>query len=208
MFKKQYSLVFCLSFALFSFNTKAQDSTKHTTTYLDKGTWLLGGNLSYLNVITSYISNGGGFGGTYGGAGYGSTISSTEGLFLGSISAAKMLNSYFAVGGKVTYINSSGKDAAFLGPTLRIYINNEGKSILPFMLGELNFSTKEGSSTNYNAGLGLSYFFNKQVSFDVTATYGNNFSINQVPQKQNTTYESFGIFALQVGLQIFLPQKK
>lgn len=206
MFKKIYLLPLCFLFTIFLFKVKAQDSTKHTTPYLDKGTWLLGGNLSYLNVRTTYISNGG-FGGSYG-SGYGNTVSSTEGLFLGSISAAKMLNSYFAIGGKATYINSSGKDAAFLGPTLRIYINNDGKRILPFMLGELNFSTKEGSLTNYNAGLGLSCFFNKQVSFDVTATYGNNFSINEVPQKQNSIYESFGVFALQVGLQIFLPTKK
>ena len=207
MFKNKYLLALCLLFTLFVNNAKAQDSTKYTTTYLDKGTWLLGGNLSYLNVTTTYISNGG-FGGSYG-SGYGNTVSSTEGLFLGSISAAKMLNSYFAIGGKATYIDSGGdKYAAFLGPTLRIYINNEGKSILPFMLAELNFSTKKGGATNYNAGLGLSCFFNKQVSFDITATYGNNFSINEVPQRQNTTYESFGIFALQVGLQIFLPTKK
>lgn len=204
MFPKQILLALCLSFTFFF--TNAQDSTKYTaTTYLDKGTWLLGGNLSYLNVTTTFNSTGGG----YGGGGYGNTSSSTERLFLGSISAAKMLNSYFTIGGKATYINSGGgKDAAFLGPTLRIYITNEGKSILPFMLGELNFSTKEGTSTNYNAGLGLSCFFNKQVSFDVIATYGNNFSINEVPQSQNTNYQSFGIFALQVGLQVYLPKKK
>jgi hypothetical protein len=203
MFKKQILPILCFSFTLFFPVAKAQDSTKHDTiTYLDKGTWLLGGNLSYLNITTTYNVNSG-----YGGGYTSGTSSSTEGLFLGSISAAKMLNSYFAIGGKVTYINSSGKDAAFLGPTLRIYINNDGKSILPFMLGELNFSTKEGGTTNYNAGLGLSCFFNKQVSFDVTATYGNKFSINEVPQRQNNTYESFGIFALQVGLQIYLPKK-
>lgn len=204
MFKKQILPILCFLFTLFFPDSKAQDSTKHDAiTYLDKGNWLLGGNLSYLNITTTYSVNSG-----YGGGYTSGTSSSTEGVFLGSISAAKMLNSYFAIGGKVTYINSSGKDASFLGPTLRVYINNAGKRILPFLLGELNFSTKQGYSTNYNAGLGLSCFLNKQVSFDVTATYGNKFSINEVYQSQNTTIQSFGIFALQVGLQVFLPKKK
>ena len=110
------------------------------------------------------------------------------------------------VGRKKT--NNGTKHTAFLGPTLRIFISNEGKTVLPFMLGELNFSTQKGSLTNYNVGLGLSCFLNKQVSFDVIATYGNNFSINEISQKQNTNYQSFGIFALQVGLQIYLPKKK
>ncbi|MCU0467468.1 MAG: hypothetical protein MUF58_02620 [Arcicella sp.] len=198
-------MAFCLFFILFVSIANAQDSTQHLTkTYLDKGTWLLGGSLSYLNVKTTNIVNNG-FGGT------GNTITSTQGIFLGSITGLKMLNSYFAVGGKITYLgnsNSYRKDAVFIGPALRIYISNEGRNILPFMLGELNLSTKEGYSTSYNTGLGLSCFFSKQVSLDITATYGSDFSINKTPQNLNTNLTSFGIFAFQLGLQIYLPREK
>ena len=69
MFKKQIFLALCLS--CISFFMNAQDSTKTSTeTYLDKGTWLLGGNLSYLNVTTTCNNpNSGGFGGQFGGTG-------------------------------------------------------------------------------------------------------------------------------------------
>ena len=161
MFKKQIFLALCFSCTLFF--TNAQDSIKTSTiTYLDKGTWLLGGNLSYLNVTTTYNSPNSGFGGQFGSPGFGNLTPTTEGLFLGSISAAKMLNSYFAVGGKVTYINSSGKDAAFLGPTLRIYINNEGKTII-VVTHEPDVAAQTKRNVILKDGIIESDEFNKQL---------------------------------------------
>lgn len=176
---------------------------------LEKGTWLVGGNLTYLNVSQKVSSiggyGGGSYGGTYGGS-YGSgnpaTTYSTN-IFVGSLSFAKMATKYFALGGKVSYLNSGGVDGAVIGPTSRFYVNYDKPSIF-FLMGDLGFNTK-GGSASYDFGIGLSNLLSEHISVDIIGTYGNSFTSNGT---QSNSSSDVSIYALQVGLQILLPKRK
>jgi hypothetical protein len=159
---------------------------------LEKSTWLIGGNLSYLNVRQTVNS------------GFGGSNSYTSGLFIGSLSAATMVSEEIALGGKISYLNSSGFSSAVIGPSARLYFNNEKPSKV-FLLGDLGFNTN-GGKANYNVGLGLANFLNDFISIDITGTYGNSFTAGSVTQSSSD--DSISVIALQVGLQIYLPKKK
>jgi hypothetical protein len=160
---------------------------------LEKGTWLIGGNLSYLNVRQTVNS------------GFGGSNSYTSGLFIGSLSAATMVSEEIALGGKISYLNSFlGLSTAVIGPSARLYFNNEKPSKV-FLLGDLGFNTN-GGQANYNVGLGLANFLNDFISIDITGTYGNTFTADNIPQSSSNG--SMSVIALQVGLQIYLPKKK
>ena len=184
-------LLFSIYLLASSFLVQAQVSIKQQSeTYLEKGTWLLGGGLSYINVSTKYGNQ-----------------SVSNGLFLGAVSAANMVSPNFAIGGKVTYANVSNSGAAILGPMARYYFNNN-QSSMPFLLGEVTFNT-QGGNAGYNLGLGLANFVSKNVSIDMTATYGNSYTVGGIPSgTTSSSYVSVGVFALQAGLQIYLPQRK
>ncbi|PWK28482.1 hypothetical protein LV89_00686 [Arcicella aurantiaca] len=189
MFKKQIFVALCLFVTPIISNGQAKESPqKDENTYLEKGTWLLGGNLSYINVSTKYASQ-----------------SYSNGLFLGSISAANMVTPNIAIGGKITYVNSSNTGAAILGPMARYYFNNN-KPAMPFLLGEVTVNTN-GGSAGYNLGAGLANFLSKNVSIDMIATYGNSYSLGGIPYgaTSNLMGPSIGVFALQAGLQIYIP---
>ncbi|MES2517689.1 MAG: hypothetical protein V4585_06255 [Bacteroidota bacterium] len=148
MFKKQIFVTLCLLIAPIISNGQAQESPqKDEITYLDKGTWLLGGNLSYLNASGSDV-------------------------FYGSLSGAKMISKNVALGANILYV-STGSNAV-IGPQARYYFNNERSSKF-FFLGGLGFQT-EGGSTNYSVGAGLANFVSNYVSIDIMGTYGNSFS--------------------------------
>lgn len=189
MFKKQIFVALCLFIAPVIAKGQAQESPKQDEKlYLDKGIWLLGGNLSYINVSTKYGNQ-----------------SYSSGIFLGSIAAANMVTPNVAIGGKITYINSSDTGAAILGPMARYYFNNN-KPVMPFLSGEVTFNT-DGGGAGYNLGAGLANFLSKNVSIDMTATYGNSYSLGGIPSggASNSMRPSIGVFALQVGLQIYIP---
>jgi hypothetical protein len=189
MLKKQIFVALCLLVAPIIANGQAQESPKQDEkTYLDQGTWLLGGNISYINVSTKSGNQ-----------------SYSSGLFLGSVAAANMVTPNVAIGGKITYLNSSNTGAAILGPMARYYFNNN-KPAMPFLLGEVTFNT-DGGSAGYNLGAGLANFLSKNVSIDMTATYGNSYSLGGIPSggASNSMGLSIGVFALQVGLQIYIP---
>jgi hypothetical protein len=182
---------------------------------LEKGTWLVGGNLTYLNV-SQKVSSIGGYGGSYGsgsgaygggyGGGYGTANPATTystNIFIGSLSFAKMATKYFALGGKVSYLNSGGVDAAVIGPTSRFYVNYDKPSTF-FLMGDLGFNTK-GGSASYDFGIGLSNLLSEHISVDIIGTYGNSFTSNGT---QSNSGSDISIYALQVGLQILLPQRK
>jgi hypothetical protein len=197
MYTKKLLLSFCLLASSFIARSQAQEPTAQTTntnTYLEKGTWLIGGNLSYLNVTQK------------GNNGFGGNISRSSGLFIGSVSLASMLNDQIALGGKVTYLNASGFDNAVIGPTARLYFSSNKPSKV-FLLGDVGFNTS-GGDASYNGGLGLANFISNYVSVDITGTYGNTFTLGGVPQSQSSSILSVGVFALQVGLQVYLPKKK
>jgi hypothetical protein len=196
MYTKKLLFLFCLLASSFIARSQAQESTAQpvVNTYLEKGTWLIGGNLSYLNVTQK---NNNGFGGN---------ISRSSGLFIGSVSLASMLNDQIALGGKVTYFNSSGFDNAVIGPTARLYFSSNKPSKV-FLLGDVGFNTS-GGDASYNGGLGLANFISNYVSIDITGTYGNTFTLGGVPQSQSSSNLSVGVFALQIGIQIYLPKRK
>jgi hypothetical protein len=193
------------SISILSFTSNAQR--------LEKGTWLVGGNLTYLNVSQQVSSiggyGGGGYGGAYGGGyggGYGTANPATTysiNIFVGSLSFAKMATKYFALGGKVSYLNSGGVDAAVIGPTSRFYVNYDKPSTF-FLMGDLGFNTK-GGSASYDFGIGLSNLLSEHISVDIIGTYGNSFTSNGT---QSSSSSDISIYALQVGLQILLPKRK
>jgi hypothetical protein len=196
MYTKKLLLSFCLLASSFIARSQAQEPTAQpiVDTYLQKGALLVGGNLSYVNVTQK------------GNNGFGSTISRSSGLFIGAVSLASMINNQIALGAKVTYLNSSGFDNAVIGPTARLYFSNNKPSKF-FLLGDVGFNTS-GGDASYNGGLGLANFISNYVSVDITGTYGNTFTLGGVPQSQSSSNLSVGVFALQVGLQIYLPKKK
>ena len=200
MYTKKLLFSFCLLAS--SFFAHSQETVKQiNNSYLEKGTWLVGGNLSYLNV-TQKINTSSSFGGTN---------SFTSGLFIGSVSLASMLTNQIALGGKITYLTSSTSGLgsgsnAVIGPAARFYFNNEKPSKV-FLLGDAGFNTSGGGAA-YNVGLGLANFVSNYVSIDITGTYGNSFSLGGVQQSQTSSNFSVSAFALQVGLQIYLPKKK
>ena len=171
---------------------------------LEKGTWLTGGTLSYINQTVSYKK-------TSPLPVYSPSSSNTQGSFIASLNVANMVSKNVALGASVTYLTSTGlytSSAAVLGPTARVYFTNEKPSKV-FLLGNLGFNT-QGGSANYNVGLGLANFLSDYVSVDITGTYGDTFNS---PFSNNGLYTSsadysFSVFALQVGLQIYLPKKK
>jgi hypothetical protein len=203
MYTKKLLFSLCLLASSFIAHSQAQEPTSQpvANTYLEKGTWLIGGNLSYLNVTQKYniTTN----------PSLGFSNSQTTGLFTGSLSLASMLTNQIALGGKITYINASvfGRSSgdAIIGPMARLYFNNE-KSSKAFLLGDAGFNTS-GGSASYNVGLGLANFVSNYVSIDITGTYGNNFVLGGIQQSQSANL-SVSSFALQVGLQVYLPKKK
>jgi hypothetical protein len=204
MYTKKLLFVLCLLASSFFAHSQALETIKQEgNTYLYKGTWLLGTNLSYLNLKQTISFQSGG---------QIQTFSGSSEIFTGSIAAAKLVTSTIGIGGRITYINSNGFDAAVVGPLVRVYLNNN-KPVIPFISGELSFNTQKGTKTGYNAGLGVAFFLNKNVSFDLTGNYGNTYSINGYAQNtvglgSSLTDVSSNIFSLQVGLQIYLPKKK
>lgn len=139
-------LIFSLCLLASSFFAHSQE-TINQAKYLEKGTWLIGGNLSYLNA-------------------------SGADIFYGNLSGAKMISKNIALGANILYISSGS--SAIIGPQARYYFNNERSSKF-FFLGGLGFRT-EGGSTNYSVGAGLANFVSDYVSIDITGTYGNSFS--------------------------------
>jgi len=202
MYSKKLFLAFCLLASSFIARSQAQESTKPiVNSYLEKGTCLIGGNLSYINATQKFNS----------GSSVGFPNSYTTGVFIGSVSLASMLSKEFALGGKITYIAasnflSSGSSNAVIGPTARFYFPNE-KSSKVFFLGDVGFNTSGGPAA-YNLGLGLANFVSNYVSIDLVGTYGNSFTLGGIQQAQSTSASTASIFALQVGLQIYLPKKK
>jgi hypothetical protein len=190
MYTKKLIFSLCLLASSFFAHSQAQETPKQASdTYLETGTWLLGGGLSYINVSTKYGNQ-----------------SISNGLFLGAISAANMVSPNIAIGGKVTYANISNSGAAILGPMARYYFNNN-KPTMPYLMSEVTFNT-QGGSAGYNFGLGLANFVSKNVSIDMTATYGNSYTVGGIPSGTTSSSVSVGVFALQAGLQIYLPKRK
>lgn len=146
MHTKKLLFSFCLLAWSFFANSQAQETTSQTSdSYLQKGTWLVGGNLSYVN-------------------------SSGADVFFGSLSGSKMVSKNVALGANILYVSSGSN--AIIGPQARYYFNNE-KSSKFFFLGGLGIRT-EGGSPNYNVGAGLANFVSNYVSIDITGTYGNS----------------------------------
>jgi hypothetical protein len=114
---------------------------------LGKGTWLVGGGLSYLNA-------------------------SGANVFLGNLSGFNMVSKNIALGANVTYISSGSTLIA--GPQARYYFNREKPSKF-FLLSSINFNT-ESSSGTFNVGAGLANFISDYVSIDITGNYGSSFS--------------------------------
>ncbi len=138
MYTKKLFFVLCLL---------ATSFIGHSQT-LEKRTWLVGGNFSYLNS------------------------SGNSGIFYGSLSGLNMVSKNVAIGGNLTYI-SSGSNLN-IGPQARYYFNGEKTSKL-FFLGGLSIRT-EGGDPNYSLGAGLANFISDYVSVDFVGTYGNFFS--------------------------------
>ena len=192
---KATKLFFAISLLTISLSSNAQK--------LEKGTWLTGGTLSYVNQTVKY-TNTSPFSAP-------SSTSNTQGAFIASFNVANMVSKNVALGANVTYLTAFGlssSSVAVLGPAARVYFTNEKPSKV-FLLGNVGFNTK-GGSASYNAGLGLANFLSDYVSIDITGTYGNTFnspfSTNNL--SSNSADYSVSIFALQVGLQIYLPRKK
>jgi hypothetical protein len=202
MYTKKLLFALCLLASSFIAHSQAQEiATQTSNSFLEKGTWLVGGNLSYINVTQTFNYN----------SSFGGPNSYTSGLFLGSVSLASMISKEFALGGKITYITSSASGLgsssnAIIGPTARIYFTNEKPSKV-FFLGDAGFNTSGGSAA-YSVGLGLANFVSNYVSFDITGTYGNSFTLGGIQQTQGSSSTTASVFALQVGLQVYLPKKK
>jgi hypothetical protein len=201
MYTKKLLFALCLLASSLTAHSQAQEITNQTSnSFLEKGTWLVGGNLSYTNITQKYT-----------GTIFTGQNSFTSGIFIGSVSLASMVSNEFAVGGKITYINTSSfglgsGSNALIGPLARYYFNNE-KTSKVFLLGDAGFNTSGGSAA-YNVGLGLANFVSNYVSIDITGTYGNSFSLGGITQTQSSSNYSVSSLALQVGLQIYLPKKK
>jgi hypothetical protein len=146
MYTKKLSFTFYLLVSSFFVYSQALETTNQTN-YLEKGTWLIGGNLSYLNA-------------------------SGADIFYGNLSGAKMISKNVALGANILYVSSGSN--TIIGPQARYYFNNE-KSSKFFVLGGLGIRT-EGGSPNYSVGAGLANFISDYVSIDIIGTYGNSFS--------------------------------
>ena len=163
---------------------------------LEKGTWLTGGTLSYLNISQKNPFT---------------NSTESNGAFIGALSLANMVTSDLAIGVKASYLNSSNIGFGNIGPSVRYYFKNEKPSKV-FLLGDVGFNIgseafTRNSNTGYSVGLGLANFLSNYVSVDITGTYGNTFS-NSSFQQSGGGSSSLGVIALQVGLQIYLPKKK
>ncbi|MEA5458803.1 hypothetical protein VB796_07135 [Arcicella sp. LKC2W] len=157
MFKKQFFVALCLFTSSFIAHSQASETPiKYNNNYLDKGTWLIGGNLSYLN-------------------------SSGADILYGSLSGAKMISKNVALGANILYVSSGSN--TILGPQARYYFNNERSSKF-FLLGNVNFNT-EGGSPNYSVGAGLANFVSDYVSIDITGNYGNSFNSNNLSSSRS-----------------------
>ena len=195
MYTKKLLFSFCLLAS--SFFAHSQEIVKQiNNSYLEKGTWLTGGTLSYLNVTQKNSL---------------SSSSSSNGAFIGAISLANMVTSDLAIGVKASYLNSSNIGFGNIGPSVRYFFRNEKPSKV-FLLGDVGFNIgseafTRNSNTGYSVGLGLANFLSNYVSIDITGTYGNTFS-NSSFQQSGGGSSSLGVIALQVGLQIYLPKKK
>ena len=161
---------------------------------LEKGTWLTGGTLSYINQNIKSVNN--------------SNYSSTQGIFIGIVNVANMISSNLALGANITYLTTtaSSTSAAVLGPSARIYFTNQKPSKV-FFLGDVGFNTR-GGDARYNLGLGLANFVSDNVSIDITGTYGNSFSSPFSTNNVLNSDFSYSVIALQVGLQVYLPKRK
>ena len=199
MYTKKLFFALCLlasSFIAYSQVQEINVATQSANTYLEKGTWLTGGSLSYLNVSQKDPF---------------SSSSISNGAFIGAVSLANMVTSDLAIGVKASYLNSNSFGFGNVGPTVRYFFHNE-KSSKVFLLGDVGFNVGNAqivsnSKTAYSAGLGLANFLSNYVSIDITGTYGNTFG-NVNSQQGSSVGSSIGIIALQVGLQIYLPKKK
>ncbi|MEY4539954.1 MAG: hypothetical protein RLZZ306_1711 [Bacteroidota bacterium] len=181
-------LLFSLCLLAFSFIAHTQ--------ILEKGTWLTGGSLTYLNISQKNSFT---------------NTSESNGAFIGGLSLANMVTSDLAIGVKASYFNSSNVGFGNIGPSLRYFFRNEKPSKV-FLLGDVGFNIgssafTNNSNTGYSVGLGLANFLSNYVSVDITGTYGNTFS-NSGIQQSGSGNTSIGVIALQVGLQIYLPKKK
>ena len=125
----------------------------------------------------------------------GSGIGIVNGSYLG------MLNSNIALGGFLNFLSGGNTSVVTLGPSLRGYLTNTGTS-RPFLLGNLGINTSSGGVT-YNGGIGLSNFLNEHIAVDIAATYGNSITLGGI-----NSSSSSGVFAIQLGFQVFLPKKK
>jgi hypothetical protein len=186
MYTKKLLFVLCLL---------ASSFISHSQT-LEKGTWLTGGTLSYINVSQKdpYTS-----------------VSVSNGAFIGAVSFANMVTSDLAIGVKASYLNSNSIGFGNIGPSIRYFFHNEKPSKV-FLLGDVGFSVgnafyTSNSKAGYAVGLGLANFLSDYVSIDITGTYGNTFSSSGI-QQVGSGSNNVGVIALQVGLQIYLPKKK
>jgi hypothetical protein len=148
MYTKKLLFALCLLASSLIGRSQAQEITNQTSnSILEKGTWLVGGNLSYLN-------------------------SSGADVFYGSLSGSKMISKNVALGANILYVSSGSN--MIIGPQARYYFNGE-KSSKFFFLGGLGIRT-EGGTTNYSVGAGLANFVSDYVSIDIIGTYGNSFN--------------------------------
>jgi hypothetical protein len=159
MYTKKIVLPFILfAYSFIAHSQASETPIKYINNYIDKGTWLIGGNLSYLNT-------------------------SGADLFYGSLSGAKMISKNVALGANILYVSSGSN--TIIGPQARYYFNNERSSKF-FLLGNVNFRT-EGGSPNYSVGAGLANFVSDYVSIDITGSYGNSFSSSGLSLRRTDT---------------------
>lgn len=113
----------------------------------EKGTWLLGGNISFQ-------------------ASEGST------LFTATPNIGIFVANNIAVGGQVTLLASDGYTAWAIGPFVRGYFAGSEKGKFFGQLG-LNVGGAEGSDTEIGFGIGAGYalFLNRSIAIELGANY-------------------------------------
>ncbi|OPC23561.1 hypothetical protein BAX95_06700 [Elizabethkingia meningoseptica] len=167
-----------------------------TKAQLQKGNWMVGGNL----VTSSFGLNTGG--------GYNFTLEPK---------AAYFIDNNFALGGQVTFGFSGTKDGPTtykysVGPMARYYFNDDQvDSLLKhgrfFVEGNAGIggtsTTKGGNSTtglNLGVGPGYAYFISQNVALEALVKYNGDFGFGN-----NGTTSNIGF---NIGFQIYLPTSK
>lgn len=168
--------------------------SKYLEAQITKGNWLLGGNVSFSNVVTTDNA-----GSSYTTSTF--TITPNAGYFFIDKLCGGVKAGYENYRTKYQFGSASGTSSFLVGPFLRYYFLPIDNNVNLFSeLGYEYSQTENNGATRediFNFSGGASWFLNSSVAVEFTATY----SIQKVPLYKSNMIQ-FGL-----GFQFYLEKK-